>query len=314
MESGVTCCEQLHPLPAGQAGLSGFWRLDHLAHSHSNNLQILVSQCSPGATHQHVRPHCLPSPPLCPSRGCFQACTVLNWYLFTRVGVAGTANVQGEDQKKLDICKLRQFSASYIPREQDLTPLGLTSVSNDIMVNSLKNSGKCAVLVSEVRILVAREEKEQRLSGLGGNRKWTTPSSLRPASAASTVSPSTLSMALPTSMLVSTCMHPSALSATVCKYADASLQRYHLRHLQSGAPSTFGSVLPNIKRLTLSCRSLQQDGSDGKVSDVLRPGRELVAAGYCMYGSSANLVLSMGQGVDGYTLDNVCARFPCPDY
>lgn len=28
-------------------------------------------------------------------------------------------------------------------------------------------------------------------------------------------------------------------------------------------------------------------------------------AGYCMYGSSANLVISTGNGVNGYTLDNV---------
>lgn len=26
---------------------------------------------------------------------------------------------------------------------------------------------------------------------------------------------------------------------------------------------------------------------------------------YCMYGSSANLVISTGRGVNGYTLDNV---------
>lgn len=31
----------------------------------------------------------------------------------------------------------------------------------------------------------------------------------------------------------------------------------------------------------------------------------MVAAGYCMYGSSSNLVISMGHGVNGYTLDNV---------
>lgn len=27
-------------------------------------------------------------------------------------------------------------------------------------------------------------------------------------------------------------------------------------------------------------------GSEGKVEDVLKPGTEMVAAGYCMYGSS----------------------------
>jgi fructose-1,6-bisphosphatase I len=43
----------------------------------------------------------------------------------TSVGLAGETNVQGEEQKKLDI------------------------LSNDIMVNALRASGKTAVLVSE---------------------------------------------------------------------------------------------------------------------------------------------------------------------
>lgn len=43
----------------------------------------------------------------------------------TRVGLAGETNVQGEEQKKLDV------------------------LSNDIMVNALRASGKTAVLVSE---------------------------------------------------------------------------------------------------------------------------------------------------------------------
>lgn len=42
-----------------------------------------------------------------------------------RVGLAGETNVQGEEQKKLDV------------------------LSNDIMVNALRASGKTAVLVSE---------------------------------------------------------------------------------------------------------------------------------------------------------------------
>lgn len=41
------------------------------------------------------------------------------------VGLAGEQNVQGEDQKKLDV------------------------LSNDIMVNALRASGKCSVMVSE---------------------------------------------------------------------------------------------------------------------------------------------------------------------
>jgi fructose-1,6-bisphosphatase I len=52
-----------------------------------------------------------------------------------------------------------------------------------------------------------------------------------------------------------------------------------------------------------------RDGSSGTIEDVLRPGREMVAAGYTMYGSSANLVLTTGYGVNGYTLDVSLGEF-----
>ena len=45
------------------------------------------------------------------------------------------------------------------------------------------------------------------------------------------------------------------------------------------------------------------------MEDCLRPGSEMVAAGYTMYGSSCNLVLSTGQGVDGFTLDESLGEF-----
>ena len=62
--------------------------------------------------------------------------------------------------------------------------------------------------------------------------------------------------------------------------------------------------------ITSNERSTQAQGSKGTVEDVLRPGKEMVAAGYCMYGSSANLVISTGNGVNGYTLDSVCGEEP----
>ena len=43
-------------------------------------------------------------------------------------------------------------------------------------------------------------------------------------------------------------------------------------------------------------------------SDVLRPGREQIAAGYIIYGSSTVLVYSTGQSVDCFTLDPGCRR------
>jgi len=47
----------------------------------------------------------------------------------------------------------------------------------------------------------------------------------------------------------------------------------------------------------------------GRKEDVLRPGKELVAAGYCMYGSATMMVLSTGDGVNGFTLDPSSGEF-----
>ncbi|KAJ3083270.1 inositol phosphatase [Rhizoclosmatium globosum] len=45
------------------------------------------------------------------------------------------------------------------------------------------------------------------------------------------------------------------------------------------------------------------------LKDVLRPGTEMVAGGYCMYGSSTIMVLTTGDGVDGFTLDPNTGEF-----
>src|SRR5512139_1961586 len=42
----------------------------------------------------------------------------------------------------------------------------------------------------------------------------------------------------------------------------------------------------------------------GTLEDCLQPGRDLVAAGYILYGSSTMLVYSTGHGVHGFTLDH----------
>jgi fructose-1,6-bisphosphatase I len=51
------------------------------------------------------------------------------------------------------------------------------------------------------------------------------------------------------------------------------------------------------------------DGSVGSIKDVLRPGTEMVAAGYTMYGASSHLMLTTGQGVNGFTLDTSLGEF-----
>lgn len=43
--------------------------------------------------------------------------------------------------------------------------------------------------------------------------------------------------------------------------------------------------------------------------DYLRPGREMIGAGYVLYGSSTMLVLSLGNRVDGFCLDDQIGEF-----
>lgn len=50
-------------------------------------------------------------------------------------------------------------------------------------------------------------------------------------------------------------------------------------------------------------------GSQGTTSDVLRHGWEMCGACYAMYGSSTHLMLTMGDSVDGFTLDNNLGEF-----
>jgi fructose-1,6-bisphosphatase I len=55
-------------------------------------------------------------------------------------------------------------------------------------------------------------------------------------------------------------------------------------------------------------RRLSESGP-GTLADCLQPGRNLIAAGYIIYGSSTMLVYSSGQGVHGFTLDPAVGEF-----
>ena len=59
-----------------------------------------------------------------------------------------------------------------------------------------------------------------------------------------------------------------------------------------------------------SCDILHNDilqPKDGPITqkDALIPGRDFVAAGYALYGSATMVVLTTGNGVNGFTLDPV---------
>ena len=47
----------------------------------------------------------------------------------------------------------------------------------------------------------------------------------------------------------------------------------------------------------------------GRLEDCLQPGKDLVAAGYILYGSSTMMVYSTGKGVHGFTLDPAIGEF-----
>ncbi len=66
--------------------------------------------------------------------------------------------------------------------------------------------------------------------------------------------------------------------------------------------ATIGTIFAIFRRKTA-------EGSRGDLSDVLRSGREVVAAGYVIYGSGTVLVISTGQGVHGFTLDPNVGEF-----
>ncbi|MGB1008180.1 MAG: class 1 fructose-bisphosphatase [Thiolinea sp.] len=52
-----------------------------------------------------------------------------------------------------------------------------------------------------------------------------------------------------------------------------------------------------------------EDIKNPSAEDFLQPGSSQVAAGYCLYGPSTIMVLTTGQGVNMFTLDNDCGEF-----
>ena len=68
--------------------------------------------------------------------------------------------------------------------------------------------------------------------------------------------------------------------------------------------ASIGSIFAVYRRATkkgFDPPSVQQD--------VLQPGRQLIAAGYALYGSATMMVLSTGNGVDGFIYDPSIGEF-----
>jgi fructose-1,6-bisphosphatase I len=54
---------------------------------------------------------------------------------------------------------------------------------------------------------------------------------------------------------------------------------------------------------------LKSPNAQPKLADFLQPGVSQVCAGYALYGTSTMLVLTVGQGVNGFTLDSESGEF-----
>lgn len=142
--------------------------------------------------------------------------------LINLTGLAGSSNTTGDDQKKLDV------------------------ISNDLFIEAMRSSGKCAMLVSEEEedIIYFKENAEARY-------------------------------------------------AIACDPIDGS------SNLDAGV--SVGTIF-GIHRLP--------EGSTGVKEDILKPGSELVASGFTMYGASAQLVITLkDSSVNGFTLDNGLGEF-----
>lgn len=57
----------------------------------------------------------------------------------------------------------------------------------------------------------------------------------------------------------------------------------------------------------------QKSSGSPQISDALQPGRDMVAAGYALYGSATMIVLSLGFGVNGFTYDPAIGEFILTD-
>jgi len=66
--------------------------------------------------------------------------------------------------------------------------------------------------------------------------------------------------------------------------------------------ATIGTIFAVFRRKS-------PEGTPADIDDILRPGNEIVAAGYTIYGSGTMMVLSTGEGVHGFTLDPSVGEF-----
>lgn len=149
-------------------------------------------------------------------------------------GAAGTGNIQGEEQKKLDV------------------------LSNDTFRDTLRLSGRTAVIASE--------EEEA------------------PVAVEQTYSGDYIAV-----------FDPLDGSSNI----DAAVS----------TGSIFGVYAPEENCVLPEDSTDEEEMLESCVQNVCQPGTNMLAGGYCMYSSATVLVLTVGKGVYGFTLDPSIGEF-----
>ncbi|CAM9239301.1 unnamed protein product, partial [Phaeothamnion confervicola] len=148
-------------------------------------------------------------------------------------GGGGSVNVQGEEQKKLDI------------------------ISNEVLKNALRYTGKLGVIASE-------EEDHPVLVEEAYNSKYVAV------------------------------FDPLDGSSNI----DAAI-----------STGTIFGIFEEKEECLVDDEMDLDSAAEMCLLNTLQPGENLKAAGYCMYSSSTMLVFTMGNGVNGFTLDPQIGEF-----
>jgi fructose-1,6-bisphosphatase I len=166
------------------------------------------------------------------------------------LGYQGAVNVQGEDQKKLDV------------------------ITNDLLKRALRFTGRLGVLASE--------EEDAPVDLIG----------LKDGSAA------------PTGEII---IEESDKYVVVFDPLDGS------SNVDAGIPTgTIIGIYEHDENCLIDPDCVGEDCAEQEaqcLANTLQPGTNLVAAAYCLYSSSTFLVLTLGSGTYGFTLDSNIGEF-----
>ncbi len=203
------------------------------------------------------------------------------------LGLAGASNVQGEQQKKLDV------------------------IANDVFVNLLRKSGQCCMLVcglwgSVVCVCVychqhvthitqtQVSEEEEELIIIDDRYKGQYAVVFDPLDGSSNIECGVSIGSIFGVYHVENESHSSVEDVLQVCWAFCCSTVYPTHYIFCIQPRMCISPLVIIINIIIPHH---------------QPGRKMVAAGYCMYGSCCNLVLSLGSGVYGFTLDPSLGEF-----